>query len=394
MTVTPTGSGPTGYEVTFRYAAEDAETVGLVGDAYFTDPEALTAQMDHEAKLGDHWEPGDVSATLMWAPPAAMTEVRDGIWELTTAMPAGVYSYGFVVGECAAAALCQSVYDPANPPLLADAETASIQSLSQVYVPESPDFPTDDASALAPVSAESTGSVSVLTYAGQDGGDDHRLAVYLPADYDAGREQPYPLIVLSHGVGGDETSWFTRGAAAAILDSAIASGDMPASVVVATNFYDISDSAVGTDEFFDDYRDELIETVFPLVEEAYHVSTEPSERAFAGLSMGGAIALDVAMSDAGAFGYVAAWSAAADLQAGVVAAPDGAEGEALRSLIALHLGTGRQDLLGDIASLSQQRAEQFRAAGIPVTEVNVDGGHTWQVWQDLLEHFVTSTAFQ
>lgn len=389
--VTATETGPTGHLVTFTYEDDAATAVGLVGDLFFTDPSALTPTMAHESKPGDAWEPGDVAAPQLWGPPLPMVEVADGLWELTMAVPAGLYSYGFVTGECAVAAVCPSVPDPQNPPVLADSTSASRQFLSQLYVPASEAFPTYDVEALAPVAAGEKGQVTSVTYTYD--GEERHLGLYLPAGFEPEREDGYPVLVLSHGVGGNETSWFSEGAAARIVDQAIAQGRMPATVVATTDFYGLGQD-VGSEAFFRAYRDELVGAVLPLLESEYHVSTSPEERAFAGLSMGGAIALDIAAHGSGEFGYVAAWSAAADLEAGAVALPTPAEQDALEELSSLSLGTGLQDDLESIADLSVERSRLYREAGLPVTEFNVDGGHTWQVWQDLLTQFAMSTVFR
>jgi len=393
-TIVHTGTGPSGYEVTLRYAAHEAEAVGLVGDVFFTQPEAIGPDLSHEARLGDEWQPGDVSMPLMVAPPVPLTRAADGVWEITFALPAGTYSYGFVEGECRIALVCTSSPDPANSPVLSGAAAASAQHLSQVHVPVDPDFPTYEATYELPLdSASGRGEVSLVTYAGALDGVERPLGVYLPSGYDPARAEPYPLLVLSHGAGGNETTWFSEGAAANILDHAIADGAIPPVVAITTDFSSLGDAAMDTDEFYADYRVELIDGVLPFVERELNVATTGEGRAFGGLSMGGALGLSLLRTEPALFDWWGLWSAAADLgesQPAPLTDAQLAEGAHVQGV---HMGTGRQDYLEGIGALSMARADVFAAQGMPVTTFDIDGGHAWQVWRAELNDYLRRVAF-
>ncbi|MEV1173375.1 hypothetical protein [Nonomuraea sp. NPDC049784] len=60
----------------------------------------------------------------------------------------------------------------------------------------------------------------------------------------------------------------------------------------------------------------------------------------------------------------------------------------------IYIGTGLQDRLGNIAQNSQLLAAALKAAGVNVTEHNVDGVHTWHVWRPLLNFYLQNLAFR
>ncbi|MDN4481725.1 alpha/beta hydrolase-fold protein [Demequina muriae] len=396
-TVRETGEGPSGYQVTFRFDAPSAAEVSIVGDVYFTDPSHIGADMVHDARTGDEWRAGDVPHALFTQEPVSLAQGPDGVWEITMGLPAGVHSYGFVTGECGAAAFCESTFDPANPPVFADAPEASAQTLSQVYVPEHPEFPTDDASHLAPLGdGETAGEVRHVTYPSTQSplpGGAHPLGVYLPPGWDPARAEPYPLLVLSHGADGNETSWFSQGAAAAILDHAIADGAMPPAVVVTTSFEGLTPAQMGEPAFLSAYAAELRDSVLPFVERSFHTSGDRQDRAFGGLSMGGALGLNLLAEHPDLFSSYGLWSAAADLGSASVAIPSDGELGRMSEARTIHLGTGLHDALQGIGDRSQERADLYAGLGLPVTTHDVSGGHTWHVWRQQLDDYVRGVAF-
>ncbi|WP_062529234.1 alpha/beta hydrolase-fold protein [Demequina rhizosphaerae] len=391
--LTRTDAGPTGYEVTFRFDAPDATAVSLTGDVYFTDPAHINPfTFASDARLGDEWQPGDVAMPSVGAP-APLTKGEDGVWEITVAMPAGAYNYGFIVGECAAAAYCASSYDPASPPVFADVDGAASQALSQIYVPEHDGFPTYSASYQGPVAHPLlSGSVSHVVYDTPNMADgDNAMGVYLPAGYDASRAEPYPLLVLQHGGGGSETDWFSQGQAGAILDNAIATGTIEPTVVVSTNAIGL-DSAFG-DEFVDGYAAELADVVLPYIDTHYNVSADVEDRAFGGLSAGGRAGVNLLHHHPDMFGYYGLWSAAADWWASEPLELTEQQAANAASATRVHVGTGLQDYLLGIGAKSVLRADMYRDLGLDVVEHNVDGSHTWQVWREELGAFLAESGF-
>ena len=50
-------------------------------------------------------------------------------------------------------------------------------------------------------------------------GDRRRALVYTPPDYETNLKRRYPVLILQHGSGGDETGWTRQGRAQWILDN-------------------------------------------------------------------------------------------------------------------------------------------------------------------------------
>ena len=101
-------------------------------------------------------------------------------------------------------------------------------------------------------------------------------------------------------------------AANVILDNLIAQQKAIPMVVVTTLGYGVSNGPAGARaaESMTGYTKSLITEVMPAVERAYHVSRKRDERAVAGLSMGGAQALDTALNNLDKFSWIASFSGA------------------------------------------------------------------------------------
>ncbi|MFV0286515.1 MAG: alpha/beta hydrolase, partial [Demequina sp.] len=313
-----------------------------------------------------------------------LTRGEDGVWELTTAVPAGLWNYGFVTRECSLILVCSVAADPANTPALAAAADVT-QAWSQVFVPVDSARPTYGAATQIPVPAAERGTVSRA--------DDPDIGVYLPAGYDPERAEPYHLLVLSHGAGDDETAWFKQGGAAEQLDHAIATGALEPTVVVTTDFTGLSAEGMEDPDFFTLYATHLRTTVLPYAHEHLHASADPDERAFAGLSMGGRLAEHLLLNEPGLFATYGMWSMPTAVRNVPAAAlTDTQRGNAAEAS-AIHLGTGAQDPLTPSPSQVDDLAAAYEDAGVRTTTLETDGGHAWWVWRLMLADFLATTAF-
>ncbi|MFN7928062.1 MAG: alpha/beta hydrolase-fold protein [Blastocatellia bacterium] len=103
-------------------------------------------------------------------------------------------------------------------------------------LPILPALPTySDTSFFAPTNVPhgKVEQVNYKNYAGQD----KRLHVYLPPDYDKNASARYPVLYLNHGGGDDDSKWSATdpksgGHAAAILDNLIAAGKAKSMIIV------------------------------------------------------------------------------------------------------------------------------------------------------------------
>ncbi len=134
--------------------------------------------------------------------------------------------------------------------------------------------------------------------------------VYTPPGYsDTG--DPFPVLYLLHGFGGDENYFVALFSATDAADYLIANGMMDPMVIVMPNgknalggsFYtDSGHLAVGQAESH-------IMGIIPEVESNFNVSTDPEGKAIGGQSMGGYGAMNIALNNPGVFGNISALSA-------------------------------------------------------------------------------------
>lgn len=144
------------------------------------------------------------------------------------------------------------------------------------------------------------GTVEYVEYKGTLA-NDQDLGVYLPPNYDPDRAEPYKVIYLSHGAGGNETYWFSQPMAGNVMDHVIAENPSQEAIIVCLdnalynwNYYQIGQNVVNY--------------VIPFIEANYNVSTNPEDRAFAGFSMGSMTTTYMAFHHADQFGYFGIFS--------------------------------------------------------------------------------------
>lgn len=387
-------ASPTGYLVTFRFDAPDADNVWLAGDVYFSTPDLISTTGAQASWLGDSWAPGHIPALPQAQDLAPMSREAGGTWVLTTAVPAGLWNYGFVTEECTMTLLCATVHDPTNPPPLPSGNEAH-QSWSQLFVPTDHTHPTYDAANQLPAAAHERGTLATLRYESDMSIGpvaSRPIGVYLPPGYDASRVEPYPLLVLSHGAGDDETAWWTQGGAAYQLDNAIAKGTIPPVVAITTTFNGIAEQGMGDPQFFERYATDLVDNVLPFTIAHLNASPDSTHRAFAGLSMGGLLAEHLLLTHPSTFAAYGMWSMPAGVtRNGLPVSPTQLANAATAR--AVHLGTGAHDSLTPSPVAFEDLASRYRAAGLQAHTLDTQGGHAWWVWRLMLSDFIATTAF-
>ena len=131
--------------------------------------------------------------------------------------------------------------------------------------------------------------------------------------------------VWLHGFSDDASAWTAVGRAHVIADNLIALGKakpmlivMPlgygAPEIVSRNGPPLRDPAL-RQRNYDKFRDALFTEVMPEVEKTYRVSKDRNSRAIAGLSMGGAESLYVALNALDRFAWIGAFSSGGLAQA-------------------------------------------------------------------------------
>src|SRR5205823_3021586 len=128
--------------------------------------------------------------------------------------------------------------------------------------------------------------------------------------------------------------------------------------------------------------------IIPYVEKHYHVLTDRPDRAMAGLSMGGAQTLGIAISHLDKFAYLGVFSS------GIFGGASGSwESERLKTLDdaalkeglkLLWFGTGSEDF---VLSATKETLDVLKKHGFHAVYKESTGGHTWTNWRNYLNEF-------
>jgi enterochelin esterase-like enzyme len=259
-------------QVTFRFAAPKAQSVRLI----------------------TNW-PGPTPSAV------PMTKNAQGEWSITIGpMRPGWWTYSFDVDGVAAV-------DPTNPRV----RSSQNQFASLLYVPgeASADY------ALAPVPH---GTVSYMWYPTTGRSKARRAMVYTPPGYGVGNDR-YPVLYLLHGMTQNEEAWAEYGMAPQVLDNLIAKKRIAPMIVVFPNNQgnEIAAQEVAPplpvpappQEFYlDDVEHDVVHDLIPYVDAAYRTQANATDRAIAGLSMGGGNSFYIAFRNLEKFGWVGAFS--------------------------------------------------------------------------------------
>jgi len=125
-------------------------------------------------------------------------------------------------------------------------------------------------------------------------GKTSRVHIYTPPDYEKIKEK-LPVLYLQHGGGDNDASWATGGRANFILDNLLAEGKMKPMIVVMPFGNPGGAFFSGVDVDADPYYSYFFKDLVPYVESHYNVNASRESRAYAGLSMGGLQALNMAL---------------------------------------------------------------------------------------------------
>jgi enterochelin esterase-like enzyme len=135
------------------------------------------------------------------------------------------------------------------------------------------------------------GTIEVAAYANYLGAS-KRMSIYLPPNYYDSSKLYYPVVYLSHGMGGAYTDWINGGHADLVLDNLIADGKAVPMILVMPGWdgqvfgLDLAKepASIGSDDVV---TQELIKDIIPYIESHYRARPDRLSRAIAGLSLGG-----------------------------------------------------------------------------------------------------------
>ena len=309
-----------------------------------------------------------------------MTKGADGVWTYTTeVLEPGVWGYGFIVDGVNTPDQQNPDRDAAAPGSglnFADVATDTMPWVQRRAVPH--------------------GKVDIVFYDSKAmGGMGRRMHIYTPPGYElpanAGRR--YSVLYLFHGATGDDSSWSSGGRVNFIMDNMIAEGRAKPMIVVMSadtlrppptwvspNLAGpvLKASAIAQDMFGD---------VIPYVETHYRAIANPDNRAIAGLSAGGLVALDLGFGRQDQFRYLGSFSSGWFNDAAEVydkANPQAFNSDTRKRLKVLWFGAGSTD----IAKPNTERLlKVLDAKGVKYTYWLTDRGHNWVNWRRYLNAF-------
>lgn len=305
-----------------------------------------------------------------------MKEVKDGVWSVTIPLASGEWFYAYNVYDLEDGEAVKT-YDPVNMPVsnIVGEDDDHIDSgwcLAYVGDRNSKDI-LEGQEWVFPRTDGKQGTVSYVTYTAVDGSE-QPMGVYLPYGYD--KNKTYKTLYLSHGGGGNEVEWFNIGSANNIMDNAIAEGEVDDTIIITLSH----EQPFGWN--FDLIKENLMNNVIPYVEDNYSVSTDARDRAFAGLSAGGMTSSSVYSTLAGEFGYFGIWSYNVSVDVPNVENND---------YPTMMLGYGKLDFG---KSTYAAFMESLDAAGVDYDLYEINGGHDWGVWRNLLSKFVVDYLWE
>lgn len=394
-TVAADADSPSGYTVTFAYAAEDENVTAVAVSGPFQYIDAAQELSVENRYTPDQYKAGMYPSNMTgptlfestWGNTIPMELDKEaGVWHVSFPITSGSFGYSYQLTK--ADGTTETVFDPANPaPARAnpntDVQTGDINS-SIVYgqYDEEKQAGSPNLDFVRP--SDNYGELSYVEYTGVF--NDHQdLGIYLPAGYDAEREEPYKVVYLSHGGGGSEVDWFAMGHA----DNIVA--NIGADVIVVT----MDNSSLEWD--FDKIGDNMMNYIIPYMEANYNVSKEPKDRAFSGLSMGSMTTFHMFYDHATDFGYFGAYSGP-DLSA------INEEAEGIDSAV-LYFTVGTEDMASSKIGPNADEGDIHKYEGFvaylaehPMDNV-IDGGyvkgaHDWFTWSQSLYTFLTEVCWK
>jgi len=214
--------------------------------------------------------------------PYDMTKDENGVWTVTTppAVP-GLHGYWLVVDGVRVNDTCCKTYG-----------STKMQTCG-VEIPE----PGVDFYHIKHVPH---GQVRMQWYYSNVTNAWRRAYIYTPPDYDTHPEKRYPVLILRHGGGEDETGWVEQGRANFIMDNLIAEGKAQPMIVV----MDWGQAPTPTQPIHipstpppPEITQVTIKELIPMVDASFRTIPDREHRAMAGLSMGSVQTLYIGLNN-------------------------------------------------------------------------------------------------
>ncbi len=225
-------------------------------------------------------------------------------------------------------------------------------------------------------------------------GDERDFYVYTPAGYSPTKGPKLPVLYLLHGYSDMAGGWTEVGKAHVILDNLIAEGKAKPMVIVMTLGYGIEGAGnplraeyrgptMGA-KSYEQYKKCLMDEVIPTVEKSYRVSSKPSDRAIAGLSMGGAESLYVGLNSTDKFHSIGAFSSGGLGTNFDAEFPDVQSTKFKKNLKLLWISCGVDD---GLITFHHNLITWLKGKNVEVQAHETPGRHAWMVWRRNLVDF-------
>ena len=320
-----------------------------------------------------------------------MTKDAAGVWSVTTEpLSPEIWPYTFSVDGV-------TMLDPGNYHAMRD----GTRYLSPVLI-------SGEGSALYQTGKVPHGTVSAVWYPSPVLKAERRLLVYTPPGYEATTAR-YPAMYLFHGGSADEEAWNMLGVFNVIMDNLIAQKKAKPMIVVLPNAYwneaavlDVGKvraqpsappTAGGVGQNYEQAEEDIVKGMVPFIEKRFRALTGRENRAIAGLSMGGGIAINVGLKRLDVFASVGEFSSGMFGGVGGYASYDIEKispgflkdsAATNRKIGLLYLSCGTED---PRMPFQTKAAEDLRARGIALTFKSFPGAHDWRVWRSSLADF-------
>lgn len=234
------------------------------------------------------------------------------------------------------------------------------------------------------------GKMEVIEYDSKTVGTRRKMNVYTPPGYEP--EKKYPVLYLLHGIGGDEMEWAHGAQLDVLLDNLIADGKAEPMIVVMPNGRAQKNDRPTGDVFqhapaFAVFEHDLLNDVIPAIESRYAVQKDRSQRAIAGLSMGGGQALNFGLGHLDTFAWIGGFSSAPNTRKNEDLLSDAS---AAKQLKLLWLSCGSHD---GLIHVSQDFHAYLKAKAVPHVWHVTDHAHDFEEWKQAFYWFVQKLTF-
>jgi enterochelin esterase-like enzyme len=299
--------------------------------------------------------------------PIPLVKDAKGIWSVTTGpLHSGIYGYSFIVDG-------EAMIDPSN--ALTKPERDPETSVLEVITNPPLIFQWQNVP---------HGTVRLQDYQSNNLKRLRRLRVYTPPGYDRNAEKHYPVLYLAHGTGDTEATWTEFGRAHYIMDNLLSQKKIaPMLVVMMDGHADLHDEEGIDKRNLDDWEEDLLKSVIPLVDDEYRTLPDRNHRAICGLSMGGIQSLSTGLRHTEIFrwiGGMSAWVPGAEQRCGA-ALKDSSLNQKVRLL---WNQMGQDDpYLNDYKEFDSALEKHGVKRAFKITE----GTHSWPLWRDYLAEF-------